>query len=581
MLKVHNPLDVNDVIPFQIADEKRYVIHSYDGYDSLIFEFNSNDAICKYIAEEVKVEDETNRFVVKHIDEHSNFVTVTCDLDLDDWKQEIYYEFRTTNKTLLDVMQMITPQGWRIVGAEMFTKRTTVEGNEGSPLMTATPLEVLVAASEAYSCVFNFDVINRIVSAIDPTSYKASGEFFTDEINLKSLGFVGMSDGFATRLYAYGKKDENGVPMTFADINDGKPYVEDYSYSTKIVCIGWSDERYTNPASLLADAKARLKQVSHPSRSYECDARNLKNDVWLYKVVTLIDRKRGTRIDHQVVEYREYPNHSLDVITLSKSAPNIKSYVAQVQGNLNDSLSQESSSMHELVKDSIEHATQQITGNRGGHFAWIFDADGKPVELLNLCDSDDLNTAKSVWRWNASGLGHSKTGYNGEMTFALLPDGSINASAITTGILNADLLRTGTIRSVDGTIEIDLIRGSFVVHIPNEQGLDRQFRFSSNGLRAGGENSDTKVIQESLFIMPAVFGHNTLSMNYIGSSNGADLVVSTISTANTDGTITPPGKVIIGENPQFYAPDVIIKGKTISWKSNGDGTFTMIGIDQL
>lgn len=577
MLTIYDPSNPTTGIPFPVKDDKRYVTHAYNGLDTLTFEIQSDDPLYEYVAEEGKVADEHNRFVIKCIDEHSDFVTVVCDIDLDDWKQDIIYEFRTTNKLLTEVISMILPEGWKAIGADTFYKRTTVEGLEGSPLKAVTPLEVLIEAADAYSCVFNFDAINKTVTAIDPKSFQPSGQFFTDELNLKSLGFVGSSDGFATRLYAYGKKDANGNPTTFADVNGGKPYVEDYSYSTKVISVGWSDERYTNPESLLAAAKLRLAQISHPSRSYECDAKNLNEDVWLYKVVTLVDRRRKTRVNHQVVEFREYPDHTLDVITLSKTAPNLKAFVTQVQSAAQDTVEKETAKTKNVLEEAIKHATAQITGNNGGAFVWILDADGKPVELLNLCDSTDLNTAKSVWRWNASGLGHSSTGYDGAMTLALLPDGSINASAITAGILNADLLRTGTIRSIDGTIEIDLLSGNFVVHVPDSTGLDRQFRFTKTGIWGSGEHSETGEMVDSLCIMPAVFGNKGVSENGFNSFNGADLVLTASATAKADGTIVPPGRVIIGSGAILYAPDVLIKGKTVSWKDNGDGTSTLIG----
>lgn len=476
MLKIHNPFDPSEVLPFPIEDNKRYVTHKQNGLDVLTFEIQGNDPLYRYVAEETLIEDEKNRFVVKSIDEHSDFVTVTCDLDLDDWKRDIIYEFRTTNKTLSDVIAMILPSGWKAVGAEGFSQRTTVEGSEGKPLLAATPFQVLEKASEAYSCVFNFDVLGKTVTAIDPSSFRPSGQFFTDEINLKNLGFVGSSEGFATRLYAYGKKDEDGNPMTFADINAGKPYVEDYSYSSKIVSVGWSDERYTNPESLLEAAKERLKQISHPSRSYECDAQNLGENVWLYKVVTLIDRRRRTRVNHQIVEYKECPDHSLDTIVLSKVVPGIKTVMNKTESGLKEDIQKESELIQQSVQQSMEQqatqiqedvdaaiddATAKITGNKGGNFVWVFDADGKPVELLNLADSMDLNEAKSVWRWNSSGLGHSNDGYNGAMTLALLPDGAINASAITAGILTASLIRAGQITDVNGVNVWDLETGEF------------------------------------------------------------------------------------------------------------------------
>lgn len=67
--------------------------------------------------------------------------------------------------------------------------------------------------------VFNFNVISKMLIVINPSEYEASGDYLTDELNLKSVGFTGNSSEFVTRLYAYGKKDSNGNPVTFSAVN--------------------------------------------------------------------------------------------------------------------------------------------------------------------------------------------------------------------------------------------------------------------------------------------------------------------------------------------------------------------------
>ena len=460
MLKVYNPSNPADVIPLPIDDDKRYVTHKYNGYDELNFEIESNSSLYRYIIEEAKIEDEKNRYVIKSIDEHSDFVTVRCDIDLDDWKAEIIYEYRRTRHRLAQVLEEIIPDGWSIVWECIApAKVTTIEGIQGQPMVAVTPLDILSKAAETWSVVFNFEVLSKTLKVIDPTSYLASGIFFTDELNLKSIGFVGSSDGFATRLYAFGAKDANGNPTTFADINDGKPYVEDYTHSDKVVCVGWSDERYSVKENLLEAAKQKLSQISTPARSYDCNACDLKDKVWMYKVVTLVDRVRRTRVDHQIVEWKEYKDHNLDTITLSKTAPNIVTYVSSIKSDLDESVNDVFSNMQQLIDEAVSHATEKITGNQGGHFLWVFDGEGKPAELLNLCDSDDINTVKSIWRWNASGLGHSNDGYNGAYTMAILADGSINANAITTGTLTANIIKAGTLSDTEGNTSWDLETG--------------------------------------------------------------------------------------------------------------------------
>lgn len=117
---------------------------------------------------------------------------------------------------------------------------------------------------------------------------------------------------------------------------------------------------------------------------------------------------------------------------------------------------------------AVETATKKITGNIGGYVVFKLNASGKPEEIL-VMDTNNISTAKKVWRWNKEGLGYSSTGYNGKYGLAMtsggeivadfIKTGSLNASLIKTGILNADLIKTGTITSDDGTTSIDVKNG--------------------------------------------------------------------------------------------------------------------------
>lgn len=470
MIALHDYADYERLVPLFLADSEWALTHAYNGDDELEFELSPDDGSYKYIQEEVKVEftggrDADERFIIKNIDEHSDFVTVTCELDKDDWKQKIFSSFRMVNSYLSDILSKITPDDWTYDGADQFGQRTTIEATTDTPLYGVTPLEILDKCSDTYGVVFNFDNINKVLHCVDPESFTPSGQFFSDELNLKSVGYVGNSDSFATRLYAYGKRDKDSdEPLTFASINGGKEYVEDHSYSERVVCVGWSDERYDDKQSLLDAAKAKLDEMAKPSRSYECSVEAIDKDVWLYQVVTLIDRRRGLRIDHQVVEWVEHGDPSLDSITLSAVAPTIESLYNRILSDadgVREDMQEGFLSITKEYNDAIKHATDMISGSNGGYFKWVYDSDGNPVELINLGDSENTNTAKQVWRWNKSGLGHSNNGYNGPYTLAMLADGSINASMITTGTLNAIRIKAGVLQDLKGNNYWNLETGDF------------------------------------------------------------------------------------------------------------------------
>lgn len=78
-------------------------------------------------------------------------------------------------------------------------------------------------------------------------------------------------------------------------------------------------------------------------------------------------------------------------------------------------------------------------------------------------NTKDINTMTKVWRWNNNGLGYSSAGYYGTFGTAITNDGSIVADFITTGVLNAGIIKTGSITSVNGKVALNLDNGNLAV----------------------------------------------------------------------------------------------------------------------
>lgn len=68
-----------------------------------------------------------------------------------------------------------------------------------------------------------------------------------------------------------------------------------------------------------------------------------------------------------------------------------------------------------------------------------------------IMDSNDVDEAEAIWRWNKNGLGFSSTGYDGKYEIGLTSDGVLNANIIRTGVLSTVL-----IQNADGSFKIDL-----------------------------------------------------------------------------------------------------------------------------
>lgn len=149
-------------------------------------------------------------------------------------------------------------------------------------------------------------------------------------------------------------------------------------------------------------------------------------------------------------------------ITLGSARSNFIDQVQNIESEIEDAKT-EVGRFPSLLNYAINNATKLITGNSGGYVVLHSAAkDGKPYELL-IMDKPDLNDAVKVWRWNVSGLGYSKNGYNGPYETAITADGQIVADFITSGSLVANIIKAGIISSVDGSSYWNIDTGEVVL----------------------------------------------------------------------------------------------------------------------
>lgn len=133
----------------------------------------------------------------------------------------------------------------------------------------------------------------------------------------------------------------------------------------------------------------------------------------------------------RMVEYTWFPTlQKYKSVVLGNS---LSKYTSRVQTET-QKLADKIANRTETLVQTILDATAWITGNKGGHV--VFRPEKAPSEIL-IMDTQDVATAKRVWRWNLNGLGYSDNGINGPFGIAITSNGEIVADFITTGVLNA------------------------------------------------------------------------------------------------------------------------------------------------
>jgi phage minor structural protein len=151
-----------------------------------------------------------------------------------------------------------------------------------------------------------FDNGSKIVHLLT-FSGKESGALFAYRKNLNSIKRVVDTRSLVTRLYAYGKEG-----MTFALINGGKEYVEDYTYSGEVRVSTLDCSNFTNPYQMLEFVRMRLAEYAKPRVSYVLSAMDLsvltgyEHEKWeLGDIVTVDDRDLDMTIQTRIIR-RQY-----------------------------------------------------------------------------------------------------------------------------------------------------------------------------------------------------------------------------------------------------------------------------------
>ena len=449
-----NGIDIYQIV--NVEPESFCITHKNGGDCTLNFEVATTDPIYSKIAEELQVQYNEKRYCVKKINNES----VECALDFDFLKARFYKEYKRTEDTLQHIFDEHLPSGWKAINAGLVGARRTVELENGG-----TDYDVIMRALEVYKVAYEWNHTEKTVTVIKPENIQPEGEFLTDELNLRRIDFKGDSTDYITRLYPYGKDG-----LTIADVNDGKEYVENFEYSDKIICGVWKDERYTVSQNLKDDALERLKTLAFPTRSYECDVIDLAKidssysflDFQLYRMVTLIDRERGTRVDHRVVEYKEYPlKPELNVVTLSSVAEKIQTQIKTQISSVTEVIAKEQYKLNEFIRDvDTNYAKIENVYTKGETETRIKSEITQTANQINLEVSKKVGKDEVISRINQSAeaitIQAKKVNLNGYVTLT-------NLSTEGQTSINGGNLRTGVIRSTNGRLTFNLNSANMMV----------------------------------------------------------------------------------------------------------------------
>ena len=500
-------------VPLKVDDY--YIRQLASGLDELNFSISVWDGDYPLIQEESSIKEESDgqacAYLVKAIDAGKNIANVKCQIDLDEWKSVMTVGYDSGSNTFPAIVNAVKPTGWTVVNNSGMVNARTIK------LDAATPYDVLEQCRSTFSgATFRFDNIAKKITLVNMNAGQNLGAFVTRDLNLKEDNYKGKSTTFATRLYAYGKDG-----MSFASINGGKPYVDNFTYSSRVICAYWKDERYTVAQNLLADAQAKLAEMAVPQRSFDCSVVDLAKtnpakyselDFVLFSFVGLIDQTRsGTKINHQVVERWLYPYYpEKNKIVLSTVAPRIQTQVTQIINSITNT----NSEWNQQQNAFFNALTAAILGAHGGSVRLLdTNGDGEP-DTLYIADDPDPDHARMVWRFNYLGWGASQNGYNGPFVLGATFEngGTINAENLIVSNINGQNIK-------DKTIGSDPIKDSAVIERTIGGSAVTNSKIGTHAVTGG---SSGKIAGSTITTSNTVSGINT-SLAYADDYNAATI----------------------------------------------------------
>lgn len=326
-----------------VGDGKDRVINTADygvteklsGIDELSFSLPSNSPMAYLIHEvdRILVTDNHTWFVITQITSGDGTAEYKATLDLEAFKQDILEHVRFHESDFETQLKTFLPTGWTY---DLQHAQTAISGLQKDWLFDGgTRLEGMTALADKWGVSYRYNTNAKTVLVFDAATGYLGGTSganlrLTVGSNLRSINYTGTADDFCTRLYAYGK---GGV--TLETVNANSQYIENNTYSHRLVCGRYSNTEIARPAELLDAAKKELAKRCKPKTSYECDFVDLAKaagqdykamEIHVPYIITVSDSDRQT-VEKQIVsEYTWYARHpEKNKITLSSCPDTLQS----------------------------------------------------------------------------------------------------------------------------------------------------------------------------------------------------------------------------------------------------------------
>lgn len=411
-------------------------------YDSLVFRQTLIDVYLddELIFEGVPISDSTDFYNVK---------TVECEGELSFLNDTVLTQAKYTNQTVSSLLAAYLQE--HNDKADTFKQfqlgSVTVDG--GNSLLRYTNYQTTMQEI-GEDLLDNFGGYLRVrhdngVRYLDylAASPRTSSQVIQIGKNLMDLVQDTSTLDICTVLIPLGAKlEESSIEgleerLTVKSVNNNKEYIIGtgsayFGYVWRTVT--WDD--VTVASNLLSKAQAYLSDAQWANLVITATAYDLGlavEDVQKFRVldtIRVVSAPHGLDRTFMLTALQIDLNHPGNT-TITLGSEQTLSLSAQSAALTNEINSQATN----IIMSAAENARQILESATGGNIHFVYDQDGVCTEIL-IMDTNDIQTATKIWRWNINGWGYSG---DGGQTYSL--------AATMNGHIYADFVDVGTLQS--------------------------------------------------------------------------------------------------------------------------------------
>ena len=269
-----------------------------------------------------------HEYVIKEITTEGRERNVHCVLNIEELLGMVHTTFTSKENNLNDTMMIIlNGTTWTHVNNSTRTYTRNLYGT------VVSSYHMLQLMSTVFDVEFYFDTHKKIVYIVDRVG-EDNGTYFINDLNLKQLSQDTHTHNLITRVIPLGKDNLN-----ISEVNGGKMWLENHTYSNKIIYGVWQATDYDNATHLKEDAQRYLDEMAIPYESYEIQVTDISklanNPDFKYElgdVITIIDNLTETRIKQRI--YRKVYNlqdPDADIINIASKDKSFEDYYKRMQ----------------------------------------------------------------------------------------------------------------------------------------------------------------------------------------------------------------------------------------------------------